>query len=249
MKTLTDLESVRWKRQIQIPQFGTEAQQRLKESTVAVLGVGAIGGASALYLAAAGIGRLILADRDVVELSNLNRQILFTTDDLGKSKAQLAGKRLQELDPGVETQVVVCDIGEEELPGLLGDCNFVLCCFDKNKSRFLVNWECVRRNLPATYGFAQDFSGELITSLPGKTACLACIMDDSFPEPEETPIIGPASGIVGIAMAAAAIRYLTEIGELMAGYRLVYDLAFPELLKIPLERNPACPVCGRKDLG
>jgi adenylyltransferase/sulfurtransferase len=246
MKTMTDVEVERWKRQIQIPQFGTEAQQRLRASCVAVLGVGAVGGASAFYLAAAGIGKMILVDRDVVELSNLNRQILFTTDDIGRRKAQLAAERLRQLDPGLGIEVVVQDIGQKELPGLLDDCDFVLCCFDKNQSRFPVNCQCVQGNLPASYGFAQDFSGELITVLPGQTACLSCIMDDSFPEPEETPIIGSASGIVGIAMTAAAIRYLTGIGELMAGYRLVYDLAFPELLKIPLERNPACPICGSK---
>jgi molybdopterin/thiamine biosynthesis adenylyltransferase len=245
MKTAVELD--RWKRQIQIPQFGVEAQQRLRASTVAILGVGAIGGASALFLAAAGIGKMTLVDRDVVELSNLNRQILFTTGDLGKHKARLAAERLRELDPGIEVKAMVQDVGKKELPELLDGCNFVLCCFDKNRSRFPVNQESIQMNLPATYGFAQDFSGELITVLPGQTACLSCIMDDNFPEPEETPIIGAASGIVGIAMAAAAIRYLTGIGELMAGYRLMYDLAFPELLKIQLERNPSCPVCGNKE--
>jgi molybdopterin-synthase adenylyltransferase len=248
LKMLTDHEYARWKRQIEIPQFGVEAQQRLKGSKVAILGVGAVGGAAALYLAAAGIGSMVLVDRDLVELSNLNRQILFTSSNLGKSKAQLATGRLRELDPGINIEAVVQSVGEKELPRLLEGCSFVLCCFDKNISRFPVNRECLKINVPATYGFVQDFSGELITVLPGQTACLSCIMDENFPEPDDTPIIGIASGIVGISMAAAVIRHLTAIGDLMAGYRLIYDLAFPELIKIPLERNPSCPVCGKSDL-
>ena len=241
---LTDHEYDRWKRQIHIPQFGMEAQHRLKESKVAILGVGAIGGAAALFLAAAGIGSMILVDRDVVEVSNLNRQILYTSSHIGKYKAQLAADRLEELDPGISIEPVVQDVGANEIKQLVNGCDFVLCCFDKNCSRFPVNRECLNVNIPATYGFAQNFSGELITVLPGQTACLSCVIDENFPEPEETPIIGAASGMVGIAMAAAGIRHIAGVGDLMAGYRLIYDLAFPELIKIPLERNPACPVCG-----
>ena len=184
-----------------------------------------------------------LVDRDVVELSNLNRQILYTSSDLGKYKAQLAAGRIRALDPGINIEAVVQDAGENELQQLLVGTDFVLCCFDRNRSRFAVNRECLKGHVPAAYGFAQDFSGELITVLPGQTACLSCIMDEDFPEPDETPVIGAASGIVGIAMAAA-IRYLAGMGDLMAGYRLLYDLALPEMIKIPLQRIPACPVCG-----
>lgn len=244
---LTELESVRWKRQIAIPQFGVAAQHRLKESKVAVLGVGAIGGVTALYLAAAGIGGMLLVDKDVVELSNLNRQILYTGSDLGNAKAPLAAARLRELDPGLKIEAVVLDAGPDELPQLLIGSNVVLCCFDRNRDRFAVNRECRQLKLPAVYGFAQDFSGELITVLPDQTACLACMMDENFPEPDETSVIGVAGGMIGIAMAAAAIRYLTGIGDLMAGYRLIYDLALPELIKIPLPRTPACPVCGGRE--
>jgi adenylyltransferase/sulfurtransferase len=246
VKVLNDHEYARWKRQIHIPQFGSEAQHKLKESKVAVLGAGAVGGTAALYLAAAGVGSMILVDRDVVELSNLNRQILFTDSDMGKSKAQLAANRLRALDPGINIEAVVQDAGENELKVLLKGCSFVLCCFDKNISRFPVNRECLRINVPATYGFAQDFSGELITVLPVETACLSCVIDESFPEPTLTPIIGVASGMIGIAMAAAAIRHIASIGDLMAGYRLMYDLAFPEFMKIPLAQDPSCPVCGIK---
>ncbi|MFZ5986142.1 MAG: HesA/MoeB/ThiF family protein [Bacillota bacterium] len=237
-------EYLRWKRQIEIPQFGEEAQYKLKKSRVAVLGTGAVGGAAALYLAAAGVGSMVLADRDVVELSNLNRQILFNSQDVGGYKAELASKRLLELNPCMEVEAVVKHIGEMELEPLVKGCSFVLCCFDKNESRFPVNRRCIEMNIPVSYGFVQNFSGELITVLPGQSACLSCIMDESFPEQPETPVIGVASGIIGIAMAAASIRHMTGIGDMMAGYRLMYDLAFPELIKVPLGRNKSCPVCG-----
>lgn len=242
---LNNEEYLRWRRQIDIPQFGIEAQTKLKESRIAVLGVGAVGGTAALYLAAAGIGSMIIADRDVVELSNLNRQILFKDRDIGCHKAELTAQRLLELNPYMKVDAVVQDIGEKEIGLLIEGCCFVLCCFDKNHSRFPVNSECVRRNIPAVYGFVQNFSGEIITVFPKQSACISCIMDENFPEPEETPVLGVASGIIGIAMASAAIRYITGVGDLMEGYRLMYDLAFPEFIKVPLGRNSACPVCGR----
>ncbi|BAF58793.1 MAG: HesA/MoeB/ThiF family protein [Pelotomaculum sp.] len=239
------MENERWKRQLAIPQFGMEAQQKLRESRVVVLGLGGVGGVAALYLAAAGVGCMVLVDRDVVELSNLNRQILFSTADIGKPKAEIGAERLLALDPGLKLEAVVKDIRETDLKALLQGSHFVLDGFDKNAHRLAVNRACVRMGLPAVHGFAQDFSSELIAVLPGQSACLACVMDENFPEVKETPVLGVSVGVIGVAMAAAAIRCITGLGEVMAGCRLIYDLAFPELIKIPLERDPLCPVCGR----
>lgn len=233
-----------WTRQMAIPGFGAEGQEKLSESRVAVLGLGGIGGPAALYLAAAGVGELVLVDSDKVEASNLNRQILFTFSDLGRPKARTAAERLQPLNPDLRMNVVEKRVEERDLEPLLKGCNFVMDCFDKNAHRIAVNRECVRLSIPATHGFAQNFSGEVFTVQPGKSACLACAMDESFPETETTPVIGVITGMIGTAMAAAAVLSLTGIGDPMAGTRLIYDLTFSEMMKIPVARKPLCPACG-----
>ncbi len=234
-----------WIRQTAIPGFGAEGQEKLRASRVAVLGLGGVGGPAALYLAAAGVGELVLVDGDVVEASNLNRQILFAFSDLGRPKARAAAECLQSLNPDLRMDVVERTVEERDLEPLLKGCNFVLDCFDKNADRLAVNKECVHLGVPAAHSFAQNFSGEIFIVLPGKSACLACALDENFPETETTPIIGVTTGMIGTAMAATAILSLTGIGDPMAGKRLIYDLTFSEMIRIPVEKKPLCPACGK----
>ncbi|MGE5465448.1 MAG: HesA/MoeB/ThiF family protein [Syntrophothermus sp.] len=233
----------RWSRQIPIPGFGEEGQRILLESQVAVLGLGGVGGPAALYLTAAGIGSLVLVDRDVVEISNLNRQILFCEKDLGLLKAEAAGNRLLSLNPKLKTKIVTKNLTERDMLTLLKGCQFVLDCFDRNSDRLAVNRVCLKLGIPAAHGFAQDFSGEILTVLPGKSACLACALDENFPEVDATPIIGVTTGMVGTSMAATAILNLTKLGDPPIGKRTIYDLAFSEVLKIPIAKNIRCPAC------
>jgi len=139
-----------------------------------VLGLGGVGGPAALYLAAAGIGSLVLVDGDCVETSNLNRQILFGFSDLGRPKAHLAAERLLSLNPDLEVKVVDALVKERDLEPLLKGSQFVLDCFDKNADRLAVNRVCVALGIPVVHGFAQDFSGEIFLAIPGKSSCLAC---------------------------------------------------------------------------
>lgn len=233
----------RWSRQIPIPGIGDEGQCSLSESQVAVLGLGGVGGPAALYLAAAGIGSLILVDRDVVEISNLNRQILFGVKDLGHLKAEVAGKRLLSLNPDLKATTVAKDLTESDMLTLLKGCQFVLDCFDRNADRLAVNRVCLKLGIPAAHGFAQDFSGEIFTVIPGKSACLACALDENFPELDTTPVMGVTTGLVGTAMAAAAILSLVHLGDPAIGERTIYDLAFSNVLKIPIKKNLRCPAC------
>ncbi len=233
-----------WSRQTAIPGFGEKGQQKLSRSRVAVLGLGGIGGPAALYLTAAGVGSILLVDRDVVEITNLNRQILFSASDIGRQKAIAAAERLLSLNAGLNVETVAKGVKENDLK-LLEGCNFVLDCFDRNKDRLAVNRACLRLGIPAAHSFAQDLSGEVFVVIPGKSACLACALDESFPEPDVTPVMGVATGMVGMAMASAAILNLTELGDPMPGHRLIYDLAFPGTTKIFVDKNPHCPTCGR----
>jgi adenylyltransferase/sulfurtransferase len=234
-----------WSRQIAIPGFGEEGQKKLKESRVAVLGLGGVGGPAALYLAAAGVGSLVLVDGDYVQLSNLNRQILFNSSDLGKSKADVAAKCLQQLNQDLDVEVVDKQIKEGDLETILAGCRFVLDCFDRNADRLAVNRVCMLLGIGAAHGFAQDLSGEVFTAIPGDGSCLACALDESFPETEVTAVMGVTTGMVAVSMASAAILSLTGIGDPMAGYRLIYDLAFPGMTRVLVEKNPRCSACGR----
>jgi adenylyltransferase/sulfurtransferase len=233
----------RWSRQINIPGFGNEGQRSLSESQVAVLGLGGVGGPAALYLAAAGVGSLILVDRDVVEISNLNRQVLFCVKDLGRLKAEAAAKRLLSLNPDLKVKIVAKDLTESDMLALLKSCHFVLDCFDRNADRLAVNRVCMKMGIPAAHGFAQDLSGEIFTVIPGKSACLACALDESFPELDITPVMGVTTGLIGTTMAAVAILNLTKLGDPAIGERTIYDLAFSRVLNIPVKRNIRCPAC------
>lgn len=234
-----------WTRQMAIPGFGIEGQKKLRNSKVAMLGLGGVGGPAALYLAASGIGSLMLVDGDVVEASNLNRQILFSFSDLDQPKAKTAARFLLSLNPELNVEVVEKRVEERDIQSLLKGCHIVLDCFDRNRDRLAVNRECLRQGIPAVHGFAQDFGGEIFSVLPGKSACLACALDEGFPEAEMTPVIGVSTGIVGVAMASAAILNLTGLGTLRAGTRQIFDLAFMEIMKVPVEINPHCPACGK----
>lgn len=234
-----------WARQMAIPGVGAEGQKKLHESRVAVLGLGGVGGPAALYLAAAGIGSLVLVDGDRVEASNLNRQILFGSSDLGRPKAYLAAQLLLSLNPDLEVKVVDAVVKECDLEPLLKGSQFVLDCFDKNADRLAVNRKCVALGIPAVHGCAQDFSGEIFMAIPGKSSCLACAMDESFPEVEETPVIGVTTGTVAVSMASFAILFLTGIADPVIGCRLIYDLAFPGITRVPVSKNPRCSACGR----
>lgn len=234
-----------WARQMAIPGVGARGQQKLHDSQVAVLGLGGVGGPAALYLAAAGIGSLVLVDGDCVETSNLNRQILFGFSDLGRPKSHLAAERLFSLNPDLEVKVVDYVVKERDLEPLLKGSQFVLDCFDKNADRLAVNRVCVASGIPVVHGFAQDFSGEIFLVIPGKSSCLACAMDESFPEVDVTPIMGVTAGMVAISMASAAILFLAGIADPVIGCRLIYDLAFPGITRVPVSKNPRCSACGR----
>ena len=234
-----------WARQTAIPGFGAEGQRKLQESRVVVLGLGGVGGPAALYLAAAGVGTMVLVDGDCVETSNLNRQILFGFSDRGGSKAHLAAERLLGLNPDLKVEVFDTFVRESDLEPLLKNSQFVLDCFDKNADRLAVNRACMNLGIPAAHGFAQDLSGEIFAVIPGKSSCLACAMDESFPEMDVTPVIGVTTGMVAASMASAAILFLTGMADPEAGSRLIYDLVFPGITKVPVLKNPHCFACGK----
>lgn len=233
-----------WLRQLGIPGFGPEAQLALAGAHVLVLGLGGVGCPAALYLAAAGVGRMTLVDGDLVEASNLNRQILYGCSDVGRPKVEAAAEALKKLNPQINLEVFRVQAGDEEIERLVAGSGAVADCFDRNRHRLAVNRACLRFRKAAVHSYVQNFSGYVVFS-PGDGGCLGCLVDESFPEQGDNPIIGVAAGQAGIISAAEIIRHLTGIGG-PAGSRLIFfDLAFMEWTTRPVARDPLCPVCGR----
>ena len=245
---LVEDELERYDRQLRMPGFGVEAQLKLKRSAALIVGAGGLGSVVSLYLAAAGVGRLRIVDNGDVELSNLNRQILYSTNDIGKQKVVIASRKLKELNPRISIEPVSEEITEENLPNLLDGMDVVVDCLDNFRSRFILNRACIKHGKPLIHGAIYGLEGRLMTIIPGKSPCLACLIPQ---EPKETPIVpvlGPLPGIIGAFEALEAIKLLTGIGEPSIGRLLVIDGEDLSFYSIEVKRNPDCPVCGKRGM-
>ncbi len=242
---LTSSELERYDRQLRILGFGTEAQLRLKNSTVLVVGAGGLGSAASLYLAAGGVGRLKIVDYEKVELSNLNRQILYTTRDIGELKVEVASRKLLDLNPEIRVEPIQEQVTEENLPRLLEGADLVLDCLDNFRSRFLLNRACVEESKPLIHGAVYGMEGRLMTVIPGEGPCLRCLMPRDLKEHDMTPVLGPLPGIVGALEALEAIKLLTGLGKPAVGRLLVIDGGDFSIYSIEIKRNPECPICGK----
>jgi len=243
---LSPEELERYDRQLRIPSFGEEAQLKLKSSTVLIAGVGGLGSIAAIYLAAAGVGKLRIVDEGIVELSNLNRQILYSTEDIGQPKVLIASKKLMELNPLIEIEAIQERITEENVEELLRGVNLVVDGQDNFKTRFIINKACIRYSKPFIYGAVYGIEGRLMTIIPGKGPCLKCLIPGEPKEIEKIPVIGPAPGLVGALEALEAIKLLTGIGKPAVGRLLVIDGEALSFNSIEVKRDPKCPVCGGK---
>ncbi len=225
--THRSFDASRYSRQIALPDFGLEGQQRLADARVLVIGAGGLGSPAALYLAAAGIGHIYIADGDCVEVSNLQRQIAHTTAREGTPKALSAGTTMLELNPDIEVTPIVEFLTPESLTELIRDIrpDFVIDATDSFDAKFFINDVCVATGTPCAYGAIFRYEGQLTTWLPG-----APTLRDLFPAvptPEKTQPVGPLGvvpGIIGTLQATEAIKYLTGIGELLTGTLLYINL-------------------------
>lgn len=245
---MTDDDLLRYSRQILLPQFGIEGQERLRESSVLVAGLGGLGSPVALYLAAAGVGRLLLADFDRVDLSNLQRQILHTTDRLGRTKAESARQTLRALNPGVELVTVETSLTPETLPELVGDVDLVVECSDNFATRFAVNAACQAARVPLVSGAAIRLEGQ-VTAFSGQPGgpCYRCLYPDEGAIDETCTangVLASLVGIIGSIQATEAIKILTGLGTPLFGRLLLLDAARMEWREVRLRPDPACPICA-----
>lgn len=247
---LDDTRLMRYARHILLDELGIEGQERLLAARVLIVGAGGLGSPAALYLAAAGVGHLILADDDVVELSNLQRQILHDSSRLGVPKAESGRVALQALNPDVVVEALVERLDVERLTALTAQVDLVLDCCDNFATRHAVNRACVATATPLVSGAAIRFSGQIsVYDLRDPAApCYHCL----FPEADSaeelrcatTGVLGPLVGMVGSVQAAEAIKLLTGMGRTLAGRLLTVDALRMQWHEIRFRKDPACPVCA-----
>ncbi len=241
---LTDREATRYHRQMLLPDFGEEGQEKLKQARVLVAGAGGLGCPAAIYLAAAGVGRLTIVDQDRLELSNLNRQILHWEGNIGEYKVFSAFKKLSALNSDVEVIPVAGEITADNVDELVRGKDVVVDCMDNFPTRFLLNAACVRAKVPFIHGSIYGLDGCLTTILPGKTPCLSCIYPAAPVEVKPFPVLGATPGVIACLQAMETVKLLVGLGELLAGRFLFFDGGLMEFNVFKIERDRQCRVCG-----
>ncbi|EDR6636276.1 HesA/MoeB/ThiF family protein [Salmonella enterica subsp. enterica] len=244
---MNDRDFMRYSRQILLGDIAIEGQQKLLASHVLIVGLGGLGSPAALYLAGAGIGTLTLADDDDVHLSNLQRQILFTTDDIAHPKAQAAKLRLAQLNPGSELIVLQQRLTGDVLKNAVARADVVLDCTDNMATRQEINAACVALNTPLISASAVGFGGQLmVLTPPWEQGCYRCLCPDDV-EPERNcrtaGIVGPVVGVMGTLQALEAIKLLSGM-ETPSGELRLFDGKTSQWRSLALRRASGCPVCG-----
>ncbi len=240
---LTADEWERYDRQIMIKGIGKEGQERLKRAKVVIAGGGGLGSPAAIYLAAAGVGVIRLVDGDRVELSNLNRQVLYWDKDIGKSKVASATEKLKKLNPGVEIEAVEEVITETSVSQLVDGFDLIVDAMDNLPTRYLLNKAAIDKNIPLFHGAVYGFEGRAMTIIPGKTACLRCVYRGLIPE-EKFPVIGVAPAVVGCIQATEVIKYIVGIGQLLTNRLLIYDGLNMKFTEFRVKKDPNCEHCS-----
>jgi molybdopterin/thiamine biosynthesis adenylyltransferase len=244
VSTISQEELTRYQRQIMIPEIGEAGQRKLREACVFLAGMGGLGSITAYYLVAAGIGRLRLADNDRVSLVNLNRQLLHTTGDIGKTKATSAADKLTRLNPHCRVESFHASIDDGSIDRLLEGCDMIVDGTDNLKTRRVLNRASLRKGLPYLFGGVHGFNGMVTTFVPGQTGCLECLFPERTVIETQPGVLGPAPGLIGSIQTMEALKLIVGFGQLLKG-RLLYfrgfDISFKE---VSLEKNPDCPVCG-----
>ncbi len=238
----------RYSRQIRLPQIGEQGQQKILDASVLIIGMGGLGSPAALYLAAAGIGKLVISDYDVVEESNLQRQIIHTSAAIGELKVDSARGGIEALNPACEIESINYQIDGDELKAIIDSVDIVLDCSDNFPTRFEVNRGCVETSTPLVSGAAIRLEGQIMNYQPGVGgSCYQCLYTQAYENAETCEmegVLGPVVGVIGTMQALQALLILTGLGEPLVGRLLLLDAANMEWQAVNLPKNPDCPVCA-----
>jgi len=242
--SLSPLELERYSRQIPIAGWGVEGQRRLKGAEVVVVGIGGLGCLSSLYLAAAGVGRIILVDKERFELNNMNRQILCWHDDLGRFKAEVAKEKLEAFNPEIEVEAVVSEVTEGNVKEIVGEADVVVDGLDNWGTRFIINEYCVRESVPFVHAGASGMCGQITTIIPIEGPCLRCIFPEAPPEVENVPVLGATPAFLASLQVMETVKLITGIGTPLVGRILFIEGEEMTVEDVKIKRTADCPVCG-----
>ena len=250
--SLTEAEVLRYSRQIILPQVGGRGQERLKSSRVLVVGAGGLGSPALLYLAAAGVGTLGVCDGDAVDPTNLQRQVIHGTPDLGRPKVDSAADTLRRLNPEVEVVRHPARLAAGNALEILKGYDAVVDGTDTFPSKFLVNDACVAAGVPYVFSGILGFEGQILTVVPGQGPCYRCFFREppppgSVPTCAQAGILGPVAGVMGSLQALEVLKLLLGTGEPLVGRLLLFDGLGLSFREIRVRRDPRCPACGRPE--
>ncbi len=246
---MNDHELLRYSKQIMLPQIDIEGQQKINDSKMLIIGMGGLGSPTALYLAAAGVGHIVIADFDQVELSNLQRQIIHSTSDIGDDKVNSAKAKLLELNPNITVTVANEIIHSDNLASLIKDVDIVLDGTDNFESRFEINKACVECHKPLISAAVIRFEGQIsvFKGYEVDQPCYQCLYSEQGDSREscvENGVLAPVAGLVGTIQALQAIKVLLGLGEQLCGELLLIDGLDLSFRKVKIVKEPECPICG-----
>ncbi|GHU83768.1 adenylyltransferase [Clostridia bacterium] len=247
----TNEQLERYSRHIILSEVGVKGQKKLLGAKVLIIGAGGLGAPAALYLAAAGVGTIGIADADEVDLSNLQRQVIHTTADVGKAKVKSAKETMSAINPDITVNTYRTFVLANNIEELIADYDFIIDGTDNFPAKFLINDACVLQKKPFSHAGIIRFKGQLMTYVPGEGPCYRCVFKepppaDAVPTCKQAGVIGAMGGVIGSLQAMEAIKYIIGKGELLTGQLLTYDALKMEFRKIKLPKTNTCAVCGEK---
>ncbi len=246
---LTNEQLERYSRHILLQDVGVEGQEKLASGKVLVVGAGGLGAPAALYLAAAGIGTIGILDHDHVEVSNLQRQVIHFTKDIGVSKVKSAEEKMKAINPDVVVKTYEDYLCANNIRNIITEYDFVLDGVDNFPTKFLINDACVMEGIPFSHGGILRFDGQTMTVVPGESTCYRCIFrkpppPDAVPTCSQAGVLGAIAGMLGTIQAAETLKYITGVGDLLTDTLLSFDAKKMTFRRVPLNRQSNCPVCG-----
>jgi len=232
-----------------MPEIGKEGQEKLLASKVLVVGAGGLGSSALYYLAAAGVGTLGIVDSDKVGMTNLHRQILHFTEDVGRSKTASAADKLGRLNPDVHVKTINLAVDASNISELIRGYDFIIDGTDNFDTKFLINDACVKAKKPYSHGGILRFEGQSFTYVPG-SVCYRCVFKEppplgSCPTCVEAGVLGTVAGLIGLVQATEAIKFIINAGELLTDRLLTFDSLAMVFRTVPISRDPRCPACGK----